>query len=194
MPTNIDIASNALLLIGDEPISSFTEEEGAGAKVAANIYPETYKQVLAEHPWSFALKEQVLSRLSATPDTRTGYSYAYQVPVDLIRLWAVFEWSNYVIIGDLLYSNESSLMARYVYQVDETALPAHFVTAFQYKLASEFALSVTESTSKAELYEAKYMKAIAKARNIDSQGRPQEPIISSPFVQAQYGGGLFNRG
>jgi len=191
MPTDIDMASNALLLIGDEPISSFTDP-GAGATVAAAIYPETYKQVLSEHPWSFALKEQALSQLSQTPDDRTNYKYAYQMPTDLIRLWAIFEQSNYVIIGDLLYSNSNSLMARYVYKVAETALPPHFVIAMQYKLASDFANSVTESTSKAEYYEAKYRTAVAQARSIDSQGRPQESIIDKPFVDVRYSGrGLY---
>jgi hypothetical protein len=191
MPTDIDIASNALLLIGDEPISSFIDP-GAGATVAAAIYPEDYKQVLSEHPWSFAFKEQALSQLSATPDERTGFKYAYQMPTDLIRLWAVFEWSEYVIIGDLLYSNEPSLMARYVYKVAETSLPPHFVVALQYKLASDFAISVTESNSKSELYEVKYRQALSQARSIDSQGRPQESIIDSPFVDVRFSGrGLY---
>jgi len=191
MPTDIDIASNALLLIGDEPISSFTDP-GAGATVAAAIYPEDYKQVLSEHPWSFAFKEQALSQLSATPDERTGFKYAYQIPTDLIRLWAVFEWSEYVIIGDLLYSNEPSLLARYVYKVTETSLPPHFVVALQYKLASDFSMSVTESNSKSELYEVKYRQALSQARSIDSQGRPQESIIDSPFVDVRFSGrGLY---
>ena len=62
MPSSIDIASNALLLIGDNPISSF-DDPGAGAKVAANLYPETKKRMLSEHPWSFALKQQRLNTL-----------------------------------------------------------------------------------------------------------------------------------
>jgi hypothetical protein len=194
MPTDIDIASNALLLIGDEPISSFTEP-GAGPEVAAAIYPEDYKQVLSEHPWSFALKEQVLSQLSQTPDDKTGFSFAYQLPTDLIRLWAIFDWSEYVIIGDLLYSNENSLLARYVYKVPETSLPPHFVVALQYKLAADFAISITESNSKSEMYEKKYRMALAQARAVDSQGRPQESIIDSPFVDVRFSGrGLYSRG
>jgi len=191
MPTDIDMASNALLLIGDNPISSFTEP-GAGAEVAAAIYPETYKKVLSEHPWSFALKEQQLSRLTSEPDDKTGYQYAYQAPTDMIRLWAIMPWSNYVIIGDLIYSNENDLLARYVYNVSETALPPHVVIAVQYKLASDFAISITESNSKSELYEAKYRNALAHARTIDSQGRPQESIIDSPFVDVRFSGrGLY---
>ena len=110
----------------------------------------------------------------------------------MIRLWAIMPWSNYVIIGDLIYSNENDLLARYVYNVSETALPPHVVIAVQYKLASDFAISITESNSKSELYEAKYRNALAHARTIDSQGRPQESIIDSPFVDVRFSGrGLY---
>jgi hypothetical protein len=187
MPTDIDIASNALLLIGDNPISSFSEP-GAGPTVAANIYAETYASVLSTHPWSFALKELKLSKLSAVPDKLTNYSSAFQMPADLIRLWAIFPFSDYVIIGPLLYSNQSELLARYVYKVDETSLPPHFVKALEYKLASEFAISITEDEKKASLYESKFRQKVSEARNVDSQGRPQESIVDSPFVGVRLSG------
>ena len=187
MPTSIDIASNALILIGDSPISSF-DDPGAGATAASNLYAETYKGVLSEHPWSFALKELQLSRLSAQPDSETGYTYAFQIPSDMIRLWALFPHSNYTIIGGLIYSNQTELIARYVYQVSETSLPAHVVKSIEYKLASEFAMLVTEDAQKAGYYEQKYMESVAKAKSIDSQGRPQVSMIDSPFVYVRFSG------
>ncbi len=186
MASNIDIASNALLLIGDAPISSFTEA-GAGAQAAANLYSQAYERLLSEFPWSFAFKEQNLSRLSASPDSKTNYKYAFQLPTDLIRLWAIMPNSRYVIIGDLLYSNETELLARFVYKVDEGSLPAHFIEALQYKLASDFSMSVTEDRNKAAYYAELTSQALARAKNIDSQGRPQQPIIDSPFIEARFG-------
>jgi hypothetical protein len=187
MSSAIDIASNALLLIGDNPISSFTEP-GAGARSASNLYPATKEMVLSYHPWSFALKEQELSRLSQAPDSRTGYKYAYQIPTDLIRLWEIMPNSNYVMVGQLIYSNETALLARYVYDVAESLMPAQMVKAMEYKLASELAISVAEDENKAQLYEQKARDQMAKASNIDSQGQPQKAIVSSPFVEARFGG------
>lgn len=187
MASDIDIASNALILIGDNPISSFTEP-GAGAEAAANLYPSTKVQLLSEHPWTFALKEQKLNRLSAAPDKLTNWQYAYQNPTDLIRYWSVMPWANYEMVGSLLYSNQNELLARYIYDVAETALPPHFQKALEYKLASDFALLVTEDKSKAELYDKKYRVAIGQARGIDSQSHPQQPIISQPFTDVRFGG------
>ena len=188
MATDIEIASNALLLIGDEPISSFTEP-GAGATAAANLYADTYLYVLSEHPWTFALKEQKLNLLSQTPDPLTMYSYAWQLPTDIVRLWSIFPWSQYDLIGDKLYSNiNTDLLARYVFKQEETMLPGHFVKALEYKLASEFAVTVTESMSMSETMLGKYQQAVARAKNIDSQGKPQVPMISSPFIDVRLSG------
>jgi len=187
MASAIDIASNALLLIGDSPISSFTDA-GAGAQAAANLYPSTKEMVLSYHPWSFAMKEQELSRLSQAPDVRTNYKYAYQIPTDLIRLWAVFPYSDYTIVGEFLYSNQNSLLARYVYDVPETNIPAHCVKALEYQMAAEFSVAVTEDENKASMYQSKASSQLAKASNIDSQGQPQESIQSSPFVEARFQG------
>lgn len=188
MASDIDMSSNALLLIGDDPISSFTEP-GAGAQAAANLYPDTYRRVLSEHPWTFATKEQQLNKLSQTPDPLTNYQYAYQLPVDLIRLWAIFGDPNYTIVNGILYSNTGSgLLARYVYAVDEANLPPHFIKAMEYMLASDFAVSVTEDLTKAGYYEQKYKDAIAQARGIDSQGRPPTPIADRPFTDVRHSG------
>ena len=184
MASDIDIASNALLLIGDEPISSFTES-GAGATAAANLYATSYEKLLSEHPWSFAFKEQNLSRLSQTPDEKTNYTYAFQLPTDLIRLWTVLPYSDYIIIGSLLYSNQTELLARYIFKPSEVELPPHFLEALQYKLASDFAISVTEDRNKAEYYAKLSQLSLASAKNVDSQGRPQQPIIDSPFVDVR---------
>lgn len=189
MASDIDIASNALILIGHDPISSFTDT-GSGAQAAANLFPDTYLQVLSEHPWSFALKEQQLSRLSATPDSETGYAYAFQIPVDMVRLWVIMPYSNYVIVGELLYSNQNSLIARYIYDPGVTKLPPHVIKTLEYRLASDFAMLVTEDINKSQFFEAKYLDMLGRAKSIDSQGRPQQAIIDSPFTNVRYGGGV----
>lgn len=187
MASNIDIASNALILIGDSPINSF-EEPGAGAQAASNLYQGTYEDVLSEHPWTFATKFQKLNQLAAEPDPLINWRFGYQVPVDSIAIWEVKPHSNYEIVEDILYSNQNELLARYIFSPDETKLPAHFVKALEYKLAAEFAIAVTEDTAKNELYEKKYLRALGKARSRDSQSKPQTPIVDSPFIDVRRSG------
>ena len=187
MASDIDIASNALILVGDNPISSFTEP-GFGATAAANLYTNTYAATIAEHPWTFALKEQKLSRLSQVPDKETNYSYAFQVPVDMVRVWAVMPHSNYTIVGDLLYSNQTELLMRYNQKPPESVLPPHFIKALEYRLAADFSISVTEDTGKHGLFNKKYLIAMSLARSVDSQNKLPVAIVDSPFVDVRRGG------
>jgi len=189
MPSSIDIASNALLLVGDDPINSF-DEPGAGARAAKAFYSQTKQAILAWHPWSFALKDQELSRLTQTPDTRTQLKYAYKLPTDMIRIWELMPYTYYELVDGFLLTNEPSLLMRYIYNVDETALPPHVVKAIEYKLAAEFSMSVTEDDNRMQLYERKYTDQLAVASSIDSQGRPQEAIKRSPFTEARFSGQL----
>jgi hypothetical protein len=190
MASDIDMCSNALQLIGDSPISSFIAP-GTGAQVAGSLYPETYKSVLATYPWAFSLKEQYLSRLSQSPDGETNYKYAFQTPPDLIRVWKVMTWNKYSIVGPYIYSNQTTLLCRYIYEVEESALPATLVKAIEYKLAAEFAVPVTEDEKKAQFYERKYLMQLSVAQTIDSQNQPQKPIVDSPFIDVRFSGGTY---
>jgi len=191
MPSSIDIASNALLLVGDNPISSF-DDPGAGAQAAANLYPETKKRLLSMHPWSFALKQQRLNRLSETPDILTNFNNAFQLPTDLIRIWNMQLRGDYILIGNLLFSNQTELLATYVFDVDEVNMPPHVVKSLEYLLAADFSISVTEDATKAGLYEQKAINAIGQAMAIDSQGRPQRGIIDSPLIDVRFSGNRRN--
>jgi len=187
MASAIDMASNALILIGDNPISSF-EDAGAGAQAAGALYPDTKRRLLSEHPWSFALKQQRLNKLSQKPDTLTNYTNAFQIPADLIRLWNLQPWGDYMIVGDLIYTNQSELLATYVYDVEEVQFPPHMVKAMEYNLASEFAISIMENEKLATLFTEKALIFTSKAMATDSQSRPQSAIVDSPLINTRFSG------
>ena len=187
MTSKIKLINNALTLIGDNPIQSLSDP-GFSVTVADNLYNDTYRAVLAQHPWSFAFKEQYLSQLSEAPDKETGYSYAYQMPVDAIRIWQLFGNSQYTIVGNLIYSNMNKLLCRYIYKVSESQLPPQVAKAIEYKLAAEFATPITDNANYAQLYEEKYLMQVAQAMAIDSQNRPQTPIVDAPFIDVRGGG------
>ncbi len=182
--SDIDMVSNALVLLGHTSISAFSE-----AADVTNLYPSIYEAVLSEHNWSFALKEQPLSRLAEELDPEVGFRFAFQAPPDMIRVWKVIPFSDYKPVGSLIYSNQTALLARYIFRVPEVNLPPHFVLMLQYKLASDFAVSVTEDPTKEAAFQRKYIDQLIRAKNIDAQGRTQEAIFDSPFIRAHDGGG-----
>jgi hypothetical protein len=183
MTTDIKLASNALLLLGEDVIQSLDDDTAA-----SNLYDATYESLLAMEPWTFAMKEQDLSRNTAAPDDKTGFQYSFNLPSDLLRVWEMMPYCDYAIIGNEVQTNEPELRLRYIYRVSETAIPSHFAKLVEYKLASEFAISVSEDENRAALFEQKFKSQLNQARKIDAQGVPTRGIRSSPFANPYYTG------
>jgi len=181
MATKIDIASNALVLIGDNTINSF-EDTGAGAKAANALYDIEYEAMLTEHRWTFAQNKAVLSRLTAAPENT--WQYAFQIPtnLNLLMVFGVYPDSPYDIYGDEIYSNNTTCEIDYIYKVDESKLPSAFVNALQMRLASKFAVFIADDNTMAEVYAGQAHEALNVAKRIDSQSRTTQRIKSAPFL------------
>lgn len=182
MASDIEIASNALVRIGVNPISSFTEG-GAAGTAANNLYEPTIRALLSENRWRFAAAKRQLAQLTATP--LNDWSYAYQLPSDMITMYRMFPRTPYEIYEDKLYTNSATCEIDYISRVDEPLWPPYFQLAAEYKLASEFALIVTSNRSLAETYEMKYMDQIKKARFADAQGRPADSVRNFDYVDVR---------
>jgi hypothetical protein len=182
MATDISMCSNALLLIGHSTISSFTDP-GAGPEVASNLYETTYENMLTMHRWRFATGKASLSRLTATP--LNEWDYAFTLPANYLMMIRVYPDSDYELYENKLYSNQQEVDIDYVFKPDESRLPAYFVKLMEFHLASQFAIPVTDNTAKAEAYRVMYENQLRRAKFIDSQSRPSDAIVDSPFLEAR---------
>jgi hypothetical protein len=167
----ISICSNALMLLGHDPITSF-DEEGIGAKVASNFYESSLRSKLADYNWKFATKKTTLSKLAQTPIN--GWDYVYQLPTDHIRTITTYPHSDYEILGDKIYSSTDDLQLDYVHRVDETYFPPAFREMVELYLAAKWAIPVTENSTAGNMYYNLYVKQIKKAKAIDSLESPNK--------------------
>ena len=179
--TKEDIVSQALLLIGEAPISSFSE--GVGGLVASNLYDTTRDDLLSAYRWRFAVGKSSLSRLTSTP--LNEWQYAFQLPTNLLLLIRSYPNSQYEVYEDKLYSNNSTCDIDYIFRPEPGAFPAYFVKSLSYKLASEFSISITNNQTMADRMEDRAIKALTKARFNDSQGRTPSAIVHRPFIEAR---------
>lgn len=178
----IQMASNALILLGHPPISDFSEP-GAGARSASNLYESTYRDLLSGTRWRFATKKIVLSRLTESP--LNEYEYQYQLPSDFLYIIRVTDNSDYEVYQDKIYSDIPTLSIDYVYRVDESFLPPYFAVLMEYELAKKLAIPVTANSTRAALYEDMAMKQLKKARYLDSSQRPADEVVGSTYVDAR---------
>jgi len=76
--TNVTICNQALLLLGSDTISNFTDTANDASIVCNNIYETVKKQSLSMYPWSFSIVKQELSRSTTVPVNE--WSYQYDLP------------------------------------------------------------------------------------------------------------------
>lgn len=177
MATKVEIVSNAFILLGGNPISSFSE--GTEGLIATALYDSTYEALLSVYRWRFASVKHKLSRLTEVPINE--YQYIYQLPSDVVTVIGTFRSTDYEIYGDKLYSNTLDLEFEYVQKVDETLLPVYFRKTLEFLLAAQFAVPLTDNTQRGVFYNTLYEAQFKKAKNIDSSSRPAKPIASNPF-------------
>lgn len=181
--SKIQISSNALILIGHPPIASF-EEPGAGAQAAANLYEQSYLNMLTMYRWRFATKRAELNRLAQAPDN--GFQYQYQLPHDLIYLIKKDLDTPYEIYGDKLYTDDTIVKVDYTYRVDEDKLPAYFIKAFEFFMAMQFSIPVTGNSTRANEYNGMYEMQLKRAKYADSSQRPQDTFTHNPYVNTRF--------
>lgn len=179
----IQISSNALILLGHPPIASF-DEPGAGPQAAANLYEQSYLNMLTIHRWRFATKKVQLARLTEAP--LNGYTYQFQLPSDLLYLIRKDIGTNYEIFGDRLHSNNSTEEIDYIHRVNEDNLPPYFIKAFEFFMASQLAIPVVGNSTRADYYAGMYEMQLKRAKFADSTQRPQDTFSASPYTQVRF--------
>lgn len=185
MTKKIEICSNALILLGHKPISSF-EEPGSGALLAKNLYNTTYLNFLSSNNWAFAKKYIGLNRLADTP-LHPDYQYQFQLPSDYVRIETTVPVSDYKIFEDKLYSNSADLGLNYFYNIREELLPPYAVAAMEYAMASKLAIPLTVDAKKSELYAQLYARQLSAAMSTDAQGIPSVGWASTPILDVRFG-------
>jgi len=186
--TKIDICARALVMIGAQPITSFTDGS-TEALVANNIYEDITRAALTRHKWRFATNQKQISLLSNTPVGR--YDYAYQVPTnpEVLQINTVTvndyvipyaRYQDYIYVNT--YGSTSKLIMDYIYRVDESYFPPHFILALEYELAAIFAGSVARDAKMIEQFKLLAERQFLIAKNIDSSETTSKVLDTNRFI------------
>ena len=189
--TKIDICARALIMIGAQPISSFSDGS-TEALVASNIYDDVVEASLTRHRWRFATTQQQLSLLTSAPTGR--YDYAYQVPTSPAVLQIITltvndyvipysRYQNYIYLNG--YGANNEVIMDYIYKVDEQYFPPHFRLALEYELAALFAGSVARDNGLIEQFKTLSEIQFLIARNIDSTETTSKVLDTNRFINAR---------
>ena len=199
--TDLSICSDALILLGASPISSFTEGTDS-AQACDRLYPDLRDTMLSTYVWSWTLKKSQIARLSTNPINE--WQYAYQLPGDMLSgVLAVFESNSttersrrygWEVYGDQLYTNMETVYIDYQASVAETKMPNYFVRLLRTALAGELAIVVTDQAAKADYFKAQAFGSpgengrgglMREAMNIDARGQSTQIVEDYSLIEVR---------
>lgn len=199
--TALSICSDALILLGAAPLSSFTEGTDA-AQACDRLYPDLRDTLLSNYQWSWSVKKEQLARLATAPTNE--WKYAYQMPGDMLSgVIAVFQSGNtnerplrygWELYGDQIYTNLEEVYIDYQGTINESKMPNYFVRLLRTALAAELALVITDQITKADYFRTMAYGTVAdagrggllrEAMNVDSRGKPPQVIEDFSLIDVR---------
>jgi|TARA_Y100000015_G_C2369942_1_gene79499 plasmid maintenance system antidote protein VapI len=188
MATEVSICANALRRLGDDPITSLTDDTER-ARLCNAFYSDARDAVLRSHPWNFAITRATLAQLSDTP--AYGFNYQYALPTDPFCLRVlemeykdyIFKVENVATHGRVLLTDEGTAKILYIARITDTTLfDAMFVDTLTAKLAVDLAYPVTNSMQVQTNMQKLYQLKLSEARSIDGQEGFIDDLVSNTFT------------
>lgn len=209
------ICNDALRLVKGGRVEALTEQSPA-ASDCLELYSTLRDELLASHPWNFAIRRATLTLTDETP-LGSEYSYKYTLPTNpyclrVVRIpdevfsladpYTTTTYKNvgyaynaiatdaYRIEGRSLVTNLTGVVIEYIARETNAALfPPHFSSALSARIAVDLAYDMSGSTSLAERIEALYEKRLRAAKSIDGlEGTYRKKPIRSRYIQSRLAG------
>lgn len=194
--TDIEVAQRAMVLVGLEPLSSFTDETDE-ALVANTVYEDLVEDCLSQHNWNFATGQKVVSRLSDTPVDIWDAAYALPTSPPVLQVLTVTiddTPQNYDIYERYIYINAAendTVVLNYIHRVETQYWPPTFTLWVVYRLAGMLSLSVTRKADISQSYVRLAEEQFRRAKARDSQQVTTAALRLSRFHRARLGNGIF---
>ena len=186
----VTICSNALLMLGAQPINDLTENTDR-ARLAANLFEPVRNYVLRRHPWNCATKRVALAPDVATP--AFDWSFQFTLPNDYMRALSVGEEgceADYKIESGKLLCDDNPALLRYIWRNENPATwDDMLVWGLTMSMKAVFAYPITQSTSMEQLVEGALVDVLRQARAVDGQDGTPDQLGDSPLLQARMGAG-----
>lgn len=190
MASKFDIVNGALVRLGANEISTFTDDTAESA-AARRLYDNTLNDLLSRYPWRFMMNQLELARLTEKPKDRWDSAYALPTDCDVIKAVNVnghpVQFDRY---GDKIFTNASvgeHVVLDYVRKVKEEYFPGYFCTLLEFELAAGMAIPIGDRADLAEAYEKRALRHFSLAKNVDSQGRTARRMPLGRFHRVRWG-------
>jgi hypothetical protein len=193
MASTVDICNGALNQLGATTILSLTEDS-KNARLCNSRYTQVRDGLFRTHPWNCLQK--ILELAVDTTAPAWGFSYAYTLPSDCLRLLRILDYdSNYKVEGRKILSNTSTMKILYVARItDPNEYDELLRETLSASLAADIAFAVTSNNTTAtnmyslfqdKLKDARFVDS-TEGQNVDQDLGMADQIDASTFINSRF--------
>lgn len=193
----VQICNLALRRCQGEPITDLETDDSKSAVLCRTFYEPTRDAILSdpEHPWSFAIRRQLLA--AAVGTNLTSFLYPYQLPSDPYCLRPIVLIDPYTlnleqpaypfrVENRILYTDMINAGLKYIARVtDVLAFDPLFTDALAWRLAAEL-LKPIEGSSTVDLW-GMYQATLVMAEGANALGSQEPGQAEENWVQSRFG-------
>lgn len=188
MASATSICSNALLMLGADPINDLDASEGDRAILALNLWPSSRDSIIRAHMWDCCIKRETLAPLAAAPVY--GWAYQYQIPADCLRLIGIGPVDGYAVNhkveGRTILADHNPLLVRYLFKNENVETwDAGMVSYAEAYMASLMAWPIQKDRGLAADMRNLAAQLLRQARGADAQQGVPDAILSSPLLEVR---------
>ena len=196
MPTlgeysEVAICNLALAEIGRGVQITSLDEASQAARACRLRYAYARDAVLRAYDWNFAARRAQLAKNAVAPAFE--YANAFDLPPDCLLVRGVFggETERWVVEGrQILCDLADPIAIKYTALVVEPArFDPLFLDALSARIASDIAVQLSESVSRAQGLWQVYQAKLVEARRRDAQEGQADELPRGSWIDARNGGG-----
>lgn len=187
MTSSVSVCSNALVMLGGAPFSSF-EEPKPHVRIAANLYPSVRDDVLRLHSWNCATDRVILAPMVTPP--AFDFAHQFQLPGDWLRTLQVGYSGDpipYRSERQRLLADVTALPLVYCFRnTVEDTWSTNLIHVMELAMAAKMAYAVTSSSAVRDSYRDEFARELKVAKAIDGQDDPPEEFMAGSFAESRF--------
>jgi len=191
MASIVDIANNALNILGASTISSLTEDT-KNARICNQRFENVRNRVFRSHPWNCLIKRVQLAQNSTAPVIE--YTYAYALPSDFLRVLKIHNGTTDSVASDMPYkvegkniiTDEATVYLVYVSKdTDPNNYDSYLYEVLAYQLAADMAYGITNNATLAKNLLADADEKLRESRFVDAVENSTDTVEATEFTNAR---------
>jgi hypothetical protein len=187
--SEVAICNLALQEIGRGMMITALDENSQAARACKLRYPYARDAALRGYDWNFAAARAELPALAELP--AFGYGRQYELPSDCLRVRSLEngEADDWKVEGRRILTDMGApIRVKYTARVtDPVQFDALFVAALSARIAADVAVSLSESTSKAQGLWQVYLGKLHEAWKNDAIEGQADALPQGSWVGARFG-------